>query len=171
MEVRLASPADALAVETIRVRGWRAAYRHVFPAGDLDELPIDAERWRKRFEVPPPGWTTFVCVDGGGIVGFASVGPSRDEDGLGELYAIYVEPDVWSTGAGRALMAAAEGQLTSEYESALLWVLEENPRARRFYERAGWAPDGARKAEERFGVRAPEVRYRKDFSTTASSPG
>jgi len=38
-------------------------------------------------------------------------------------------------------------------------VLEDNPRARRFYERAGWAPDGARKAEERFGVRAPEVRY------------
>jgi hypothetical protein len=42
-------------------------------------------------------------------------------------------------------------------------VLEDNPRARRFYERAGWALDGGRKAEPRWGVRAPEVRYRKRF--------
>jgi hypothetical protein len=42
-------------------------------------------------------------------------------------------------------------------------VLEENPRARRFYEEAGWQADGSRKAEERWGVRAPEVRYRKEL--------
>ena len=94
----------------------------------------------------------------------SSTGASRDEDEIGELYAIYVDPDAWSTGAGRALMASAEKRLAAEWDAALLWVLEENPRARVFYERAGWAPDGVRKAEERFGVRAPEVRYRKDFA-------
>jgi GNAT superfamily N-acetyltransferase len=164
VKVRLASAADALAIETVRVLGWRTAYRHVFPPADLDALPIDAERWRPRLRVPPRGWTTMVCEDGGRVLGFTSVGPSRDEDGLGELYAIYVDPGAWSTGAGRALLAAAEERLASEYASALLWVLEDNPRARRFYERGGWAPDGARKAEVRFGVRAPEVRYRKDFT-------
>ena len=164
VKVRIASAADAPAIETVRVHGWRTAYRHVFPPAELDALPIDPERWRPRLRVPPRGWTTMVCEDGGRVVGFSSVGPSRDEDGLGELYAIYVDPDSWSTGAGRALLAAAEERLASEYASALLWVLEDNPRARRFYERAGWAPDGARKAEERFGVRAPEVRYRKDFA-------
>jgi GNAT superfamily N-acetyltransferase len=164
VKIRLASPDDALAVETIRIHGWRSAYRHVFPPADLDALPIDPERWRPRLHVPPPGWTTFVCEVRGRVVGFASVGPSRDEDGFGELYAIYVDPDAWSTGAGRALLEAAEEQLGSAFDAALLWVLEDNPRARRFYERAGWAPDGARKAEERFGVRAPEIRYRKDFA-------
>jgi GNAT superfamily N-acetyltransferase len=163
VHIRLASADDARAVETIRILGWRAAYRHVFPPADLDALPIDPERWRARLHVPPPGWTTFVAEDEGRVVGFASVGPSRDEDAMGELYAIYVEPEAWSTGAGRALLAAAEEQLAREYDAGLLWVLEDNPRARRFYERAGWAPDGTRKAEERFGVRAPEVRYRKDF--------
>jgi GNAT superfamily N-acetyltransferase len=163
VQVRLATADDAPAVERIRVHGWRAAYRHVFPPEDLDALPIDPDRWRARLHAPPPGWTTFVCIDEGRVVGFASVGPSRDEHALGELYAIYVDPDVWSTGAGRELMAAAEQQLASEYDAALLWVLEDNPRARRFYERAGWAEDGARKAEDRFGVRAPEVRYRKEF--------
>lgn len=163
MQIRPASPDDAPAIETIRVRGWRTAYRHVFPAADLDALPIDPERWRARIEVPPPGWTTIVCEDGGEVVGFASTGPSRDEDELGEVYAIYVDPDAWSTGAGRELMAAAETALAADFEAALLWVLDDNPRARNFYERAGWAPDGVRKAEERFGVRATEVRYRKDF--------
>lgn len=164
MHIRPASPDDALAIETIRVRGWRSAYRHLFPVAELDALPIDAERWRSRLHVPPPGWTTIVCEDEGHVVGFASTGPSRDEDEIGELYAIYVDPDAWSSGAGRALIAAAEQQLAGEYDAALLWVLEDNPRARRFYERAGWAADGVRKAEQRFGVRAPEVRYRKDFA-------
>ena len=164
MHVRVAVPDDSLAIERARVHGWRTAYRHVFPVDDLDAMPIDAERWRSRLHMPPSGWTTFVCEHDGRVVGFASVGPSRDEEEFGELYAIYVEPEEWSTGAGQALLASAEERLTAEYDAALLWVLEENPRARRFYERAGWALDGARKAEERFGVRAPEVRYRKDLA-------
>jgi RimJ/RimL family protein N-acetyltransferase len=44
-------------------------------------------------------------------------------------------------------------------------VLDDNPRARRFYERAGWQPDGAAKTEERWGVAAAEVRYRKRLET------
>src|SRR3954452_17423349 len=107
MQIRPASPDDALAIETIRVRGWRSAYRHVFPAADLDAMPIDPERWRARLHVPPPGWTTVVCEDGAAVVGFASAGASRDEDELGELYAIYVDPEAWPTGAGRSLMHAA----------------------------------------------------------------
>ncbi|HEY6962638.1 MAG TPA: GNAT family N-acetyltransferase [Gaiellaceae bacterium] len=163
MRIRLAQPDDADAVETIRVQGWRTAYRHVFPPADLDALPVDASRWRSRFDRPPPGWTTFVAESEGRVVGFASVGPSRDEEGVGELYAIYVDPEAWSTGAGRALIERSEEQLRADFDVAYLWVLEDNPRARTFYERAGWAADGARKAEERFGVRAPEVRYRKEL--------
>ena len=169
MEVRLATAADAEAVESIRIRGWRTAYRHVFPPADLDALPVDPERWRARLHVPPPGWSTFVALDEGRVVGFASVGPSRDEAGMGELFAIYVDPDAWSTGAGRALIERAEEQLRAEYDAAYLWVLDDNPRARAFYERAGWTPDGERKAEERFGVRAPEVRYRKALRSSSRS--
>ena len=165
MQVRLGTAGDALAIETIRVRGWRVAYRHVLPANELDAMPIDASRWRTRLEKPPAGWSTFVVEDDNVVVGFAAVGPSRDEPGIGELYAIYVDPDEWSTGAGRTLIERAEEQLRREYAEATLWVLEDNPRARRFYELSGWAADGARKAESRWGVRAPEVRYRKRLAT------
>jgi GNAT superfamily N-acetyltransferase len=169
MNVRSAIRDDAEAIETIRVRGWQAAYRHVFPAAELDALPVDAARWRPRLAAPPRGWATFVAEAAGAVVGFASLGPSRDVADLGELYAIYVDPKAWSTGAGRALIERAEERLASDYDVATLWVLEDNPRARAFYERAGWTPDGARKAEERWGVRAPEVRYRKEL-TIARSP-
>ena len=161
MNVRLGIADDADAIETIRVRGWQVAYRHVLPANELDAMPVDATRWRNRLDRPPAGWSTFVVEDGGVVVGFAAVGPSRDEPGIGELYAIYVDPNAWSTGAGRALIERSEEQLARHYREATLWVLEDNPRARRFYEAGGWAADGARKAEARWGVHAPEVRYRK----------
>src|SRR5689334_14334227 len=148
MQIRPASPEDASAIETIRVRGWRSAYRHVFPAAELDALPIDPERWRSRLLVPPPGWTTIVCEADGDVVGFASAGPSRDEDELGELYAIYVDPESWSTGAGRTLMKSAEETLARNYSAALLWVLEDNPRGRAFYERAGWRSEERRVGKE-----------------------
>jgi hypothetical protein len=44
---------------------------------------------------------------------------------------------------------------------AILWVLDDNPRARRFYELAGWAADGTAREIELFGFRFPEVRYIK----------
>ena len=43
-----------------------------------------------------------------------------------------------------------------------LWVLEANTRARRFYEKAGFAPDGTSKPADLFGVMLPKLRYRKD---------
>jgi GNAT superfamily N-acetyltransferase len=169
MRIRTAKSGDALAIETIRVNGWRAAYRRVLPANELDAMTIDAARWRERLAKPPPGWSTFVAEDDRGVVGFVSLGPSRDQRGVGELFAIYVDPALWGTGIGRSLLARAEEQLRGEYRQATLWVLEANPRARQFYELAGWAADGARKAEERWGVRAPEVRYRKSLDPSSSS--
>jgi GNAT superfamily N-acetyltransferase len=162
--VRQATAKDALAIETIRVNGWRAAYRHVLPTRNLDAMAVDETRWRERLRRPPAGWSTIVADRDGTVVGFASVGPSRDERGVGELYAIYVDPESWSTGAGRALIERAEELLRKRFRQATLWVLEDNPRARRFYEVAGWSTDGAHKAEERWGVLAPEVRYRKTLA-------
>jgi ribosomal protein S18 acetylase RimI-like enzyme len=168
MLVREAEPDDAFAVESIRVRGWQIAYRHVFPPEELDALPVDETRWRRRFIEEPPGWSTFVAERGGEVVGFASVGPSRDERGIGELYAIYVDPEDWSNGVGRALIEQAEQRLARDFDEATLWVLTDNPRARRFYEQAGWHLDGASKVEQRLGVRSEETRYRKRLTSSRS---
>ena len=143
MEIRKATADHASGIARVQERGWQAAYRHVFPAEELDRGGfIQADRWSERLVRPPTGWSTFVAEHAGEIVGFTSVGPSRDENGIGELYAIYVDPEQWSTGTGRALIEQAEDQLRTVYEEVTLWVLEDNPRARQFYERAGWVAAG-----------------------------
>ena len=103
----------------------------------------------------------LVAEADGSVIGFASCGESRDATGEGELYAIYALPEAWGSGAGPALMAAALEELRhSGFATASLWVLEDNPRARRFYEREGWSSDGGRREEEFLGVPITEVRYR-----------
>ena len=140
----------------------RSATATSIPPAELDALELDWSRWTQRIERPPPGWATFVAEARGRTLGFASLGPSRDEHGVGELYAIYVDPDEWSRGAGRALIARGGGRASPRStREATLWVLEDNPRARRFYEAAGWRADGARQRIERLGVSPAEVRYRK----------
>jgi ribosomal protein S18 acetylase RimI-like enzyme len=58
-------------------------------------------------------------------------------------------------------MATALAALrASGFETASLWVLEDNPRAQRFYEREGWQRDGGRREEELLGVQTTEIRYR-----------
>jgi GNAT superfamily N-acetyltransferase len=168
VQIRKATVEDARRVEEIRVRTWRVAYRHVLPPERLDAMPIDETRWLHRIKEPPPGWSTDVAEVDGRVVGFASTGPSRDREGIGELYAIYVEPDAWSTGAGRALIACAEAELAETYTDATLWVLEDNARARRFYERAGWEHDGVRKIETFLETEVAEVRYRKRLTSSRS---
>ncbi len=97
------------------------------------------------------------------MLGFSSLGTARpgDDPQLGELFTIYVDPDDWGSGIGRALMTATLDRLRDEgFVEAVLWVLEDNPRTRRFYERAGWSADGATVEQDWLGSSVREVRYR-----------
>jgi ribosomal protein S18 acetylase RimI-like enzyme len=96
------------------------------------------------------------------VVGFVTFGPSRDADtvGLGEIYALYVDPGRYEAGVGRTLMAHARRRLKEQgFEAAVLWVLLGNERAARFYEREGWVPDGAVREEEPYGITSNVRRF------------
>lgn len=121
--------------------------------------------WAGWLERPEPGSTVLVAERGASAIGFASVGRSRDDDAdarVGELYAMYVVPQEWDRGVGRRLLSHAETALRLEgFREATLWVLDDNPRARRVYEAAGWALDGAQKVDVVLGdVPVTELRYR-----------
>ena len=160
MEVRRASVADAADIAAVHVQTWRAAYAHVFGPERLAGMDVEARtgRWREWLE---RGEAAFVADDDGRIAGFVWVGPSRDADAEGELYAIYALPEAWGGGAGPALMrAGVDAMREAGHRDAVLWVLEDNPRARRFYEREGWELDGNRKEDEFLGRRVAELRHR-----------
>ncbi|MFF3323516.1 GNAT family N-acetyltransferase [Streptomyces sp. NPDC002889] len=156
---------DCEAVATVRVRGWQFAYAGMMPQSYLDAMSVaeDAEKRRDFFERGRGRVTNVVAVRAGAVVGWGCIGPSRDEGATaeqGELYAIYVLPEQVSTGVGRALMAQLNRRAEADgFRSMRLWVLKENDRARRFYERAGFLPDGAEEPYDVEGVAVPEVRY------------
>jgi ribosomal protein S18 acetylase RimI-like enzyme len=173
---RPARPDDVEGICTVRIRAWQQGYRGTVPQDFLDSLTVEAEvaRWRSRIAEAGllPG--NSVAVRDGVVVGWSSVGRYRaDEDGdevaggpapgpdAGEINAIYVLPERWGAGIGRALMAYSMDRLAADGLSpALLWVLRDNARARRFYERYGFRLDGASHTYEVGGAVLPEVRYR-----------
>jgi len=164
--VRLASADDADTIGRIQVETWRAAYTGLMPDEIIAGFDVEARQrlWREGLNrTPRPGSATFVVEDGGEVVGFASVGASRDEEAEdeAELYAIYLHPSCWSRGLGRALLQRAEESMrASGFRGATLWVLEGNERAERFYRAAGWELDG-RKVDRFQGAAVSELRYRK----------
>lgn len=163
--IRAATPDDAESIAKVHVASWREAYSDVVPQDYLDRLdPTErAERWRTTLTSLNRGTSVWVAEEEGEILGFASLGPSRDEDAdrtTMEIYAIYLEPSAWGRGVARELMrtvlAAApdDGPVT-------LWVLGLNDRARHFYRRNGFTPDGVERLEEIGGQYFTEVRYRR----------
>jgi GNAT superfamily N-acetyltransferase len=135
---------------------------------------MDADVWAERFSAgiaalaggDRPGEGYLAASDDGTVVGYAVFGPYRWDDlaGAGEVYALYVDPDVWGGGAGRALLRAAEARLRAlGHHEAALWVLETNRLGRGFYEALGWSADGAQAALCELDD-AVEVRYRRTLT-------
>lgn len=164
LAVRDAVATDAAAVAAVHVASWQAAYDGLLPAAMLADLSV-AERASALSRAIDASEVILVAESGEQILGYASVGASRDQDGAGcgELNAIYVDPMHWSTGAGHALHEAAMTRLGDlGYDHATLWVLDRNDRAISFYHRHGWLPDGATKLDERGAVTLSEGRFRRD---------
>jgi GNAT superfamily N-acetyltransferase len=161
--IRAQAADDVDAVAAVHVRSTRAAYSGIMPADHLAALDPAVFAERRRTVQAQPGRHTVVAERDGRIVGFASCGPDREEPALGELYAIYVDPESWGTDAGRMLFAAVRDFLHSRrYREMRLWVLAANDRARRFYERAGMTTDGVPATHRAgAGVELPKLRYRR----------
>lgn len=164
---RHATIEDAAGIADIHVRTWQSTYRGLLPEDALaamtpeQRLPI----WVRIFSNPNSPLRVFVAERNDALVGFVSIGPAQvatEEADAGELFAIYVDPARQGTGVGRALMARAEAaMIDAGVDLAILWVMEGNERAQRFYHEHGWLPDGAAKDDVLFDVPVREVRFRK----------
>jgi GNAT superfamily N-acetyltransferase len=155
MTVRLAVVSEAPAVASVHVRTWQAAYRGLVPDSVLDNLSVEERTSMWERSIPFGGvWVGLVDDE---VVGFAAAGPSHEPDAAFQLYAMYVLPSAWGTRVGFELAQAALG----DEQDVILWVFDENPRARRFYERFGFRADGQSKTETIGGAALNEIRYRR----------
>lgn len=169
--IRQAAETDARGISEVHISSWKAAYTGLIPQEQIDQLDLDRREqgWRQllrqsneRTEAQRRGW---VAVVNGRIVGFAVTQAATEDDldtSTHELSALYLEPAVWRLKIGTGLLGAAEKALREVgIPTAILWVLEANDAATRFYEAQGWTPDRRDPSFRVFGV--PAVRYRKQL--------
>lgn len=150
--VRPAEPRDAAAIAAVKRESWRAAYPGVVGPALLDHLDIapPISQWAHAIRWPVSRrHRTLVAGEPGQVLGVAVTRPSADDDGVGQVDLVYLHPAAWGLGLGRALFAGANDELRrAGFRQAILWVIDGNERAMRFYERAGWRDDGGRLAQE-----------------------
>jgi ribosomal protein S18 acetylase RimI-like enzyme len=159
--IRPAAAFDVPGIAWVHVQAWRETYTGLIPQSVLDGLSVEARerQWWRTLEVPTTG--VFVVDTPGDVhdvIGFSSVGASRDEGFDAELFTLYVLKAHQGQGIGRRLwdgaLAFALGQGA---KNLVLWVLETNP-SRGFYERMGGVLTG-RKLESMGGLEIAEVSY------------
>ena len=138
----------------VHYQSWQEAYRGIVDQEYLDALSLEkclqtAYRWPDNM---------IVAKDGASVIGFVGCGKYRNEEleNTGEVFAIYILPEYYGRGVGYRLMQAALSQL-KEFRQVAVWVLKENKRAIRFYERCGFRPDG-REATVTLGSPVTEIR-------------
>jgi GNAT superfamily N-acetyltransferase len=155
--VRPAVLDDAEAIAVVHHTAWVQTYSDLLPAEhwEIDTVERRTQRWHERLSKEAPGYLSVAVVDEQ-LVGFAKAGATRAKDGIpplraDELWSLYVLSERHGTGIGALLLDT----VLPPSRAAELWVADDNPRARRFYEKHGFAPDGATFTDD---LRIVEIR-------------
>ena len=158
--LRPAADDDLAGIGDLHYRSRASAYEGIVSPAALTFGSAAAlgEWWAERWKWEGETHRLTVAVDGDRLAGFTYLGPS-EEPGVAELSAIHADPAYVGRGVGRALMIDALGALPRYGERAVLWVLEDNTRAREFYERGGWRTDGGRRVEPIGNEPVAQLRY------------
>jgi ribosomal protein S18 acetylase RimI-like enzyme len=142
MPITPAAFEDAHSIATVQIRSWQAAYSAILDPDWLLSLSVEARAKRWQEILPAGDSKTHVHRHEGRVTGFVSFGKCRDEGApgtQGEIWALYVAPETWGQGVGRALLEHAVHELrVHAFTSVSLWVLKENHRGVRFYEACGF---------------------------------
>ena len=163
--IRPATVADAAEIAEVHIASWREAYHGVVAEDYLAHLDLETRTawWRDELDRAGRATQIWVAQDDGRIVGFASLGPSLDEDAdrdTMQIYTIYLEPSSWGLGVARELMRTLLAAVPAG-APVTLWVMHANQRARHFYRRHGFTPDGVDRVEDVGGAPFRELRYRR----------
>ncbi|GHH74624.1 GNAT family N-acetyltransferase [Promicromonospora soli] len=140
--IRASTPDDAVGIAAVHWTTRRAVFGELLSAEhwETETLGTRTEGWMR---ILAAGNKALVAEVGDKIVGFAMKNPSGPHLGhppvrAVELHELYVDPAFHGTNVGHALLENALPPGTP----AQLWTFASNPRARKFFQRAGFLPDG-----------------------------
>lgn len=167
--IRRAGRGDARTLAEIHIQTWRETYAGIMPEEILAGLDVDkwTQTWRDAFAgADDPAFAVFLAHDlGGAPSGFLTCRRQTSQKLLplgydGEITHLYLLRRLHRQGVGRRLsQIAARRLLDKGCAAAALWVLRDNPPARRFYEALGAAPTGVAGVWEIYGAVLPDIAY------------
>lgn len=139
--IRPAAMNDAAEIARVQTSSWQTSYRGILPDSILDTMNAD-RRVSMRREILLDGTAlNLVAFDAThrDLVGFCNAGPSRREGAsIGELYEIYIVDRAKRFGLGREMFESVTDWCRANRMSRMIvWVLDKNHHARRFYESMG----------------------------------
>ena len=167
-EIRYAEMSDAAAVANLHLIASRTLYEGVVPDAHWQATP-PAKRvtfWKEAIEFGEP--QVIVALQGQDIVGFVGFDRSRDpksKNTMGELWALYVDPDHIGQGVGLALWdAAREGLQDEDCTDVTVWVPLHSEKSLRFFDAAGFKREmNTARTVPMGGVRVEEIRFKRSL--------
>ena len=162
--IRKVLPDDSYEYAALHVNCWKDAYKGIIPDDYLEKMvkELDQQVDSCRKMLSNPGDMEFYCAMlSDDMIGRLIFNKSRDEDkpDAGEISAIYLLAEHWGRGYGKQMMDFALNELyRKEFQETITWVLEENKRARLFYEKCGFIQDGIKRDIE-IGETLKSIRY------------
>lgn len=139
--VREALLGDANGIARAHTDSWQSSYRGILPDTVLDRIDVGQRAETRRRILGDRSIFQLVAYDltHGDIVGFCDAGPSRRHvPYAGEVYAIYLVQHAKRYGLGQEMFERVQAWLVREgMRSMIVWVLDNNHHARRFYEAMG----------------------------------
>jgi L-amino acid N-acyltransferase YncA len=162
--VRPAVESDVGEIVRIQATTWRVAYADVLPDSVLSTMDGDDARnaWSAAVSAGEP-YHVLIAFEGEWTVGFCAAARYAGADGasIAEISTLLVEPRWGRRGHGGRLLAVAGAALRrAGSQEGQAWVPEPDAASRGFYERAGWAADGAVRTLDTGSGTVREVRYR-----------
>jgi GNAT superfamily N-acetyltransferase len=139
--IRPAGLGDAAEIAGVQARSWQTSYRGILPDSILDTMNAARRVTMRREILLDSTALNLVAFDTThrDLVGFCNAGPSRREGTqVGELYEIYIVDRAKRFGLGREMFEhVTDGCRANRMSSMIVWVLDNNHHARRFYEAMG----------------------------------
>ncbi len=141
--IREARSGDASGIARAHTESWQASYRGILPDRVLDRIDVGQRASSRSRILQDPAIIQLVAYDTthGDIVGFCDAGESRRRriaPQVGEIYALYFVHHAKRHGLGREMFDHVCSILAARGAGSLvIWVLEANDHARRFYEALG----------------------------------
>jgi len=149
IEIRLAGAGDAVLISILASTTFYEAYFEQDESENLARYISDSFEFRRiAAELDDPAVVFPLIFVKGKAVGYAKLDKSSSLECVKsmncvELQRIYVVERLYGSGAGTALLNHCLSLAKSSgFDKLWLQVWEENPRARRFYEKHGFEPVG-----------------------------